>query len=308
MAKRGVGALAVAIAVIALSAALGFAGVAEDPSLGDDFTGNAGKLRYAQDAVLADAGAGLAGCGSGPHRLIGGGMAVGGPANESFLGGARGYEYPQGGGDPDAGWYALAEGPPGTAVSATAICRKGGKLRYLQEEIPTNGTQLRSGEIDCGGRKWQVTTGSAFLSTFSSWVHSSYPVDDGDRKRVPDDGWAVRVFTQSVGGAFVHAICAKKLDLRYKQRAASTIGTTSVSDRTENRDVSCGKRRNVVGGGADVSGLINRGRLLVTAPVDSGDRGDTPDDRWHVTAYNLGGSSTTMKPFAICLQKKRKKG
>lgn len=307
MAWRATGALSAAIAMVAVGGSLALAGGPIDPDGGDDFVGKAGKLRYAQDAQLAATGSALlAGCGKEGHRLIGGGGTISGPADQSFLTIARPWDFIDADDDADDGWWADGNGPPGTAASVTAICRKPVNVKYLTAAIAA-GSQSRAGEIDCGGKRWHVTTGSAFPSASGSWTHSSYPIDDTDRGSTPDDGWAVRLFSgSSVSASTMYAICVKKLKLRYKHGPATTLGTSSVSERTGTREVSCGKRANVVGGGASVSGLINRGRLLATVPTDSGDKGEVPDDRWRATAYNLGGTATTMESFAICLKKKKR--
>jgi hypothetical protein len=154
-------------------------------------------------------------------------------------------------------------------------------------------------KLGCGGAAWHVTTGAPFLPQANNHINSSHPIDGGDGDRVPDDGWRVRVFS-GTGSPSLYVVCARHVDLSYRKSKPVTTGTGSESSRTKTRNVGCG-RRHVVGGGARLSGLINRGRLVASGPVDAGDADEIPDDRWLSKAYNLGGISTKLTGFAICL-------
>jgi hypothetical protein len=282
-----------ALLALALGIGLAVAGGPIDPDDGDDFVGKAGGLRYSQDSALADSGsANLAGCGPAKYHLIGAGEIVAGAADASYLRGGRGWDYTDPDSDFDDGFFAIGTGSPGAPLSVTAICRRS-VMRYRFKELPSKDQQVAT--LGCGGSAWHVTTGSPFLSQSTNFVNSSYPVDGGDRDHVPDDAWRVRVLSQT-GGPSLHVVCARNVDLTYRKSKPVTLGSSQVKTRT----VGCG-RKHVVGGGARLSGLINRGRLMATVPIDKADPGAVPDDAWRAKAFNIGGTPTKLTGFAICL-------
>ena len=298
MRGRILGSLGAALAALAVGAALALAGGDEDPDDGDDFTGLAGGVRYAQDSQLADsAGAALAGCGSPKRHLIGGGTVITGLSDQSSIRGGRGWDHQDADDDFDEGWYGVGSGPAPAVLSVTAICRKG-PVRY-RVKVLGSGPAERVVEIGCGGPAWHVTAGSPFLPQSENHVNSSYPIDGKDRDRVPDDGWRVRILS-GTGSPNLYAMCIRSSGLSYRKSAAVTMGTTG-SAEIKTRQVGCG-RRHAVGGGARVSGLINRGRLVASGPLDGADPDDVPDDRWFAKAHNLGGTETRLTGFAICLK------
>lgn len=277
------------------------------PNEDDDFVAKAGPLRYASDSRLAGTGEALAGCGPSSRRLIGGGGAVSGPPDESYLKSMAFRDHnieppepnPDPDTDPDDGWAASGEGPPGAAVTGVAICRKGGAMKYIHKSFPLGKSDFATGKIGCGGGRWHVTTGGPFVGTAGGWINSSHPYDGKDRGRAPDDGWRMRVFSPVGFSVSFHVICARNVALRYKRARPVTLGTGDPQPRTRTRSPGCG-RGHAIGGGGRLSGLINRGHLVASAPMDGGDAGKAPDDRWRVQAHNRGGVSTKLTAFAIC--------
>lgn len=278
------------------------------PNDGDQSISKAGPLRYSSESRLADSGEAQAGCGPLSRRLIGGGGAVSGIAADSYLKAQSprdmNIEPPAPDPDPDShpddGWGANGVGPPGAAVTSTAICRKGGAIKYRLKQIQPNANDQAAGKVGCGGKRWHVTTGTPFVGTAGGWINSSHPYDGGDRGKAPDDGWKIRAYVPAGFPISVYAICARKVKLAYKRAKPVTLGTSQPGpSRTRTRSTGCGKGH-AIGGGAKVSGFVNRGRLIATAPVDTGDPGKAPDDRWRVQAHNLGGEPTKLKAFGIC--------
>jgi hypothetical protein len=298
MRTKVVGVLGVSSVMLALGVGGALARGGVDPNDGDDFVAATGGFRYAVDSALADSGPSLAGCGLPSRRVIGGGAAMSGDSAQVFLQTTIGADGSQDADQTrDDGWAAIGQGPPGAAVTAEAICRQGGGIRYRGpvEVSPAGG---RSVKVGCGGKRWHVASGGAILPP-GDWIHSSHPFDGKDRGGSPDDGWRARIFTAAPTKVVVTAVCSKRDTLKYEKRPPVTLGTDAGS-RSQSVAVRCGPKWHAVGGGARVSGLINRARMHASFSVDAGDADPAPDDRWRSSARNLGGLSASMTSFAIC--------
>jgi hypothetical protein len=300
---------AVTVGAVLTAGSLALAG-STTPNTGDFVLGNAGGLRYSSESRLADSGEAQAGCGPRTRRLIGGGGILSGPPGDIQLKAMSFRDWaveppdpnPDPDTDPDDGWGVHGVGPPGTATTGIAICRKGGRIAYRQTMIPVNSSDVAAGKLSCGGRRWQVTGGATFVGTAGGWINSSHPYDGGDRDKAPDDGWQIRAFAPVPSELNAFAICVRNMDLIYKTRRPVTIPDGNPESQTRSLNLSCGKKHHIVGGGLRLTGQANRAWAEGTAPVDSGDPGDAPDDRWRAIATNGGGVAITMKPFAICLR------
>jgi len=286
-----------AVATVALgTGAIALAG-GPPPSDGDDFVFKKGGLRYSGDGRLADAGGAEAGCGTERWRLIGGGGGVSGTANAevSALGPI---DFVDLDGVRDDGWHVTGQGAPGAVATSFAICARGERLRYRTKHATASTAELRSAKVGCGDRRFHVTTGGAAVETFESFVSSSYPYDGKDRGGRPDDGWAGSVFDVGSGGFYVFAVCVRG-DVDYRRGKRATIPTSSAVARK----VGCSRRSHATGGGARVTGPINRGRITSTHPYDAQDPDQAPDDGWRTSAYNLSsGTASKLVPYAICLR------
>jgi len=279
------------------------AGVPIDPNLGDTVLGTTGGVRYASEPAAYDAMSNFAdvevGCGGPRWHLIGGGSSAGGASSQSWDAASRPYDYD----DPDMigddGWLVEAFGPPGAEVTGYSVCIRDGEIAYPSKTIPSGTTDLRSGSVSCGGGRWHVTAGSAFIATSNSWVNTSFPKDGGDADATPDDGWSGRVYDTGGGngGFYLFAVCAAGLDLSYAKRAPVTVAAGNAVSRR----VACAPSEHAVGGGARVSGPADRARLVSSFPYDGPDADDVPDDGWQSRAFAISGTDKTVTPFAICL-------
>jgi hypothetical protein len=278
------------------------AGTPIDPNLGDTVLGKAGGVRYASDPAVYAMGNFAAvevGCGRSRWHLIGGGSSAGGAASQSWDSASRPYDYDDADTLGDDGWLAEAYGPPGSEVTGFSICIRDGTIKYPSNAIPDDTTGSRSGAVSCGGARWQVTTGSAFIATSGSWVNASFPKDGRDADATPDDGWSGRVYDTigGIGGFYLFAVCGAGLDLSYVKGAPAPLRAGDAVTRK----AACAQSEHAVGGGARVSGPAHRARLVSSFPYDGPDADDVPDDGWQTRAYAISGADKTVTPFAICL-------
>lgn len=294
--------LAVVLALVVPASALG--GVQQDPNLGDEVLGKVGGVRYASDSVTYDGVSGFGqvdvGCGGPRWHLLGGGTRAVGPFSQAWLAANRPLDFDDADTAGDDGWWAGGYGPPGAdGLIGYTACVRDRTIRYRWVSVSNDATADRTAAIDCGGDRWHLASGSAFIATSGSWTQSSYPADAGDADRTPDDLWTGRVY-DSVGGAggfSMYAVCVKGSDLRYVKRSPLTVAAGESADRS----APCPNDEQVVGGGARLSGAADQGRLVASVPYDDGDADLVPDDGWRVRADNLSGSDEELRAFAICL-------
>ena len=127
-------------------------------------------------------------------------------------------------------------------------------------------------------------------------ISSSYPVDDGDAGRVPDDGWKARVRSRAgIGGSTTaYAICTDRPGLTYRDKAFEL----AVSD-TNQPSLGCGEGHSAISAGVKVSGPANLAILNRLETYDGGDDDIAPDDGgWAHVANTLETRRATV--HAIC--------
>lgn len=296
-------ALVFAVALAVSAPVGGRAGTIADPNAGDTVLGTVGGVRYASEAATYDAVSGYAsataGCGGPRWHLIGGGSSSNGPASQTWQAASRPEDYTDADTLGDDGWLAGGYGPSSAQITSVSICIQDGARRYPSTTVASSSTGLRSGSVGCGGSKWHVSTGSAFIATTGSWVTSSFPMDGADPNATPDDGWKGSVYDTIGGGGgfYVYAVCVAGMSLRYEKAAPVTLAV----GQSVVRRVTCKPGEHVVGGGARVSGPENRSRLLASVPYDGTDAGAIPDDGWRSQVYGISGAAKQVTAFAICL-------
>jgi len=97
------------------------------------------------------------------------------------------------------------------------------------------------------------------------------------------------------GGAGVGASKAAPPKLIYKT-SDGQVGPDSVNGEL----VLCGKGTHVVGGGVSGPGANTNVWVVSSQPVDSGDKGDAPDDAWYGFVDNEGNSDASFQVYAVC--------
>ena len=97
------------------------------------------------------------------------------------------------------------------------------------------------------------------------------------------------------GGANHSASRTDSARLIYKSEEAQ-VGPNSVNGAL----VLCGRRTHVVGGGVSGPGANSDVWVVASQPVDSGDKGDAPDDAWYGFVDNQGTQTHEISVYAIC--------
>ena len=115
-----------------------------------------------------------------------------------------------------------------------------------------------------------------------------------------DDGWQGRALDTvgGLGGFYVSATCVAGEQLRYVNGATATVDV----GHAITRKAACNEDEHVIGGGARIGGLVDTGRLVVSAPYDGPDADSIPDDGWKAKAWNVGVLPKLVGAYAICLR------
>lgn len=190
----------------------------------------------------------------------------------------------------------LPTGPMGE-IDGYGIC-SGTDVTYRVDEgtLPAV-ARARTLTANCPSQQHVTGGGAAGQggSAADAYVNSSYPFDDDDRNKSPDDGWRVRVYGANQTVAAAVAVCAETKQ-RYPRIAASQSpgGPNTLG-------VSCPSDRHLLGTGVRVSGDPAQGRVQAAVPYDSGsDADDVPDDGANVQGVNLAGDNKTVTAYAVC--------
>jgi len=183
-------------------------------------------------------------------------------------------------------------------VNAYVMCKKG-NLRHREKDLEIAAGKTKLAKVGCPGATHATGGGGAMeASGGDGWINSSYPYDDGDRGRKPDDGWKIRIYNQD-GDSHpmeVHAICQKRLP-RYVQDSLMLSPSTSSASIPE-----CRSSDPVIGAGIRMSGEASSGIPRALEPIDKGDGNDVPDDGVLANGSNAPGAPKAKKltGYAIC--------
>lgn len=149
------------------------------------------------------------------ERVVGGGVQIGGTPSSRRVEVSgpfsdQGWQHPH-----DAGWKTRASTQGPATITGFAVCMPAGDvaIRYRRAEAVIRGAQTKRLIARCPGKKgWRVVGGG--VVGYGLRLKESLPWDSKDKRKVPEDGWAVRVglFDQySVPVvATATAICLKK--------------------------------------------------------------------------------------------------
>lgn len=113
---------------------------------------------------------------------------------------------------PDDGWETRARNASGGNVTLTgyAVCSESLKTKYTFKTKPVDPGSAGKAKVSCP--KGTVVSGGGLESPDAGvWAHDSKPIDSGDPKQVPDDGWSGRLHNPNLAASTVtvHAICVK---------------------------------------------------------------------------------------------------
>jgi hypothetical protein len=123
--------------------------------------------------------------------------------------------------EPAARWYSLAQNPTGSTIAVTywTACSNRYKLRYRTTET----AGIQPGEADTATAKCkpdEAVIGGGYHALFQGndttgvRPNATKPWDSkDDAKKVPDDGWRVKLFNEYVGKVrlVAHAVCVRGL-------------------------------------------------------------------------------------------------
>jgi hypothetical protein len=183
-------------------------------------------------------------------------------------------------------------------VNGYVMC-KGGTLRHREKDLQIGAGKTKSAKVGCPGAR-HVAGGGGLLNAApgDGWINSSYPVDDGDRGRRPDDGWRVRIYNDDGDSHVmeVHAICQRRQPRYVQESRTLPPGSSSATFP------GCRSSEAVIGAAIRVGGQASSGIPRALVPSDSGDSGDVPDDRVLANASNEVGAPKDKRitGFAIC--------
>jgi hypothetical protein len=279
--------------VAGVAVALGAAGVA---------SGGGGQFFYtdANTTVPNDTqGTTSQGCQDSP--VVGGGVYMSG----SDLGTEVNSSYPYDDNDanmrPDDGWkgYGINDGSGVTqSMRVHLICPSAGSYVYRDRLFEFAPNSHRTGRQSCPGDT-ALAGGGVYTAGggLDDELIATFPFDDGDPGRKPDDGWSGTSITDDgVGFLRVVAICSASRKFRYVQRSTSGAPQDQFTVR-----VPCRDNEYVVGGGARVSKPGPKAEIASLHPFDDNDAGSTPEDGYQGWANN---ESTTaerkLTAFAVC--------
>ena len=175
-----------------------------------------------------------------------------------------------------------------SAVAGTFVQKDGG-YTYVTEGYEAGPGSTITVKSDCPGRTRVLSGGASSFGGFGdSYISSSYPYDDGDRDKSPDDGWKTKI---SAFDSFVdinaYAACAK-LKPTYRDRRYEIAPMTSSTDEA----VPCPDGDVIVHGGFKGPTSVRPGS---TFPFDGG-----TDDAWGLRPENVSGEDQKITGFAVC--------
>ena len=176
------------------------------------------------------------------------------------------------------------------AGPAPAETTSAGKFRYVQRYFSVPAESESKREVARCPRRTHVYGGgtSAAQSFGRGVVNSSYPVDLGDRDRIPDDGWAVHYdnYMPRADSAIITAICGRA---NPKYRKANT---QIPAYRSRTLSAQCPRGTYAWGGGASTRGPYNTFHLSQTFPSSA--------RAWRSTLANFKGTSRGGSVYVIC--------
>lgn len=178
----------------------------------------------------------------------------------------------------------------GVAGTAPAETTSAGKFRYVQRTFTVPGSSQSARQVaKCPGRTHVYGGGTTNQQSFRRGIiTASYPVDLGDRGRVPDDGWAVRYdnYAPTSTSAVVTAICGRATP-KYRS-AARPVG----AGRFLTLALRCPRGTYVWGGGGSNRAPYDTTFLSQSFPNSVRE--------WTATLSNFSGGTHVGAIYVIC--------
>lgn len=158
-------------------------------------------------------GIGISGCNTPEQHIVGGGVEGTGPATGWAIVGSRPFDsdtdVDQ---EPDDEWLAILQRQAGAGpaeVAVRSVCMEGPTPSYvLKKKTTADGFVTLTAK--CPNNK-SVSGGGVYFGGFpdDAVATTSKPIDDGDKGKVPDDGWETTMYNFAVGAQSfdAYAIC-----------------------------------------------------------------------------------------------------
>jgi hypothetical protein len=171
---------------------------------------------------------------------------------------------------------------------ATGATTRAGKFRYVEREISVGPRSQSKLEVAWCPRRTHVYGGGVQRLFNDGVLNASFPIDNKDRGKTPDDGWAAYYdnFETSRTVLALRAICGPTMP-RYRQS-----GFIPGAGRYVTRSVTCPRGTFVWGGGASNRGPYNTMYLSETSPVRA--------RKWESTVANVADRRYSAVSYAIC--------
>jgi hypothetical protein len=273
----------------------------------DTNLGTVGGLTYMTDETSPVSAPGassleIAQCPDGAH-LVGGGARIPGGGADAHLNGL----FPTTN-DGSAGGFGTffwnANGADKTVI-AHATCATSGPSAAFRPGTGETESAPDAVSVKARCKRGEsVSGGGAFVSTpiEEAFVNSSYPIDDKDKGRKPDDGWKTRVQNRAGLGKSVttYAICSER-SFAYQRGEDTVPAGTGIGFVP-----TCKGKKHLVSGGGKIGGSAGDTVLRAIGPFDSLLNGDgspdtdtVPDDGFDLNVANDGGDRP-IQIFAIC--------
>lgn len=181
-----------------------------------------------------------------------------------------------------------------TEMLATGATTRAGKFSYVNENFSVRGRAQSRLEIATCPPRTHVYGGGAATALEDGVINASYPIDNGDRGKTPDDGWAIYYDNFENGSIQVsaRAICGPMMP-RYRR-----TGFVAPAGRYVTTRAACPRGTFVWGGGASNRGPFNTMYLSESGPYRK--------RRWESTVANVGGRRYSGVAHAICGSKRPK--
>ena len=178
------------------------------------------------------------------------------------------------------------------AAGASASVVSSGGFKYVTKNFTLNPGKALTYRAECPKRTHVLSGGHYNNGTFGDVIGAhSYPYDNGDPGRKPDDGWAaqLRGFTESYDVS-IYAICAKLLPEYSSTVRAFEAGPVSVGGWSPTRCENTSLK--VISGGSRAP-VSAREVSSFPSPSSSG-------ERWNVKIANHGQQAQDVTLFGVC--------
>jgi hypothetical protein len=189
------------------------------------------------------------------------------------------------------------------AVIASSLVVSAGTANAATVFYVTKGTRVGPGinravvRASCP-KRWRVVSGGVEIEggVRGGNVVASYPFDNRDRNRIPDDGWVGITNNKSALSTVMRtfAVCVKTAGYVYNSSATTISGAALTLT-----SAGCPADMEVIGGGASVSGKSPYIELVYSTPTDT-DGDDVRNNGWGVGVRNRSGAEQTIIRHAIC--------